>query len=133
MHKETPPATAASAGRRRNKFSSIKATLDADPGEWYNITDDIKAAGAGDKPDTYFTELARSITAGNRAGFRPRGAYEGRAEGTNIWAQAVPADRRREVPAAVDHSADDTTDVPDGDATDADIVAANARDLEPAI
>lgn len=131
MHREQPPATAAAAGRRRNKFSSIKSTLDDDPGEWYNITEDIDAAGGNGKPVSYYTELARSITAGNRAGFKPRGAYEGRAEGTQIWAKAIPADMRREVPAAVDE-AESTDDAIDPDIEDAG-TAVNVRDLEPAL
>lgn len=122
MHKEDPPVGTPRPGERRNKFSDIVSTLLSEPGTWWNITDDINELGATGKPATYFGELARSIGAGNRAGFKPRGHFQGRASGTNIWARAVPEDEREEVAAEAEAAEADT----------AENVNAHDHDLEPA-
>lgn len=120
MRKEAPPASARSG--RKNKFDFIAAELSKDPGEWYNITEDVQEAGAEDKGEGYYTELARSITAGNRAAFRPRGAFQGRSEATQIWARAVPEGERAAAAKAAEEAASEASEAGDQvDAEDAEL------------
>lgn len=106
MKKETPPETARRPGQRTSKFAGLRADLLADVGQWYNITDDLPDG----KPEEYFAELARSISAGNRAAFKPRGFFEARAEGRQVWARAVPEDQRPQAAAAAADIDDDAED-----------------------
>jgi hypothetical protein len=93
MKKQNPPETARKPGQRISKFTALRSELLADEnlGEWFNITEDL---GADGKPEAYFAELARSITAGNRAAFRPKGWFEARADGKQVWARSVPVSAR---------------------------------------
>lgn len=84
MKREDPPAEAL-APARRGKFEEIATELSAQPGAWHNITEDIAAE---DKGESYFKELARSIREGNRSGFTPKGTFEAKSLGTQIWARA---------------------------------------------
>ena len=90
MKQEDPPIDAHRNGDRAGKFDAIREGLVAAPGVWFNITEDL--AGSENKKPPYFRELARSITAGNRAGFKPRGAFEGSHRGTEVWARCLNAD-----------------------------------------
>lgn len=111
MFKEDPPTTASAPNRRRTKFTAIASALQADPGVFFNITEDVLEGEDTERGEPYFLELARSIGAGNRAAFKPRGAYEGRAAGLQIWARYVPEDQRTVVAAeAADAPAAETAD-----------------------
>jgi len=134
MFLEEPPRTASAPNRRRGKFTEIVRTLMSEPDKFWNITEDINAALEGEEKDErYYLELARAISGGNRAAFAPKGAFEGRNDGKNIWAKFISQDKRKVVqadpaesddPAAADAAADDAR------LSDADEDPAEAGDRE---
>lgn len=106
MRKSNPPKDALAARRgARPGLSDVAAKLLADPGEWYEITDELP--NAKDRSEQYLYEMARAISRGDRSAFRPKGQYEAVAstDGKRIWCKAV-ADFRPAATVTEDGSTD---------------------------